>query len=682
MELVYTVEKREKTILGLFLRRRGWQKALRTLIADLAGLCPFVSCLFIIGLAGAEYDYTPLLVGIAVTVALIAVFILIDRIFSSGPRRAYRQQKSHKVEYRLTDDTLSFTVGETSFSSPWNKVAKKFRIDSKAVYLYGDDIPFEAQCIPDWKGRGVGHNELVAALKKAGLKKKISFPLKCLIVLLSVLLALQIYIFIGGVEWSDWKIPDEAELRLEKRVVPDEDNAYIALMAITNLCTIVKYDAEVEDADGSSTRHISDREFVQYYSRPFDSDDREMRAAIATDPDSPKRAAKILSDNAKFFAAFRAALTRKDFKEPETPSPFSNGNPFMAELPCLRPIVDFSSLIRLKVKDEIDKGDLSAAAADIQDVSRLGRLLVTRIGPEPAAFVQFLVGGLIRKTMYAEMCDCIVTGKASDEMLEAFSRMVNEDDEASPADCARALKAEYERHFLFVDWFCDALHNSASYDEYIAIVCRNYDQDLCKQYMPFFCGRFFWNWPGLKRFTFHRREMKFLVAQVLRDLLARNDVENTLDAIPNPVEGKRFAAMILPNGYAKIWISTMTPGFGKLFIEHRLSCMRPKLVIAAEKWRRAHDGANPPTLEELVPEYLAEVPVDPWDKTSGRIKYDAELGVVWSIGEKGAYDYREAAKKIASGAADSSLEDETEKYAFRLDAKPLEFTTHAKNGNN
>jgi hypothetical protein len=97
----------------------------------------------------------------------------------------------------------------------------------------------------------------------------------------------------------------------------------------------------------------------------------------------------------------------------------------------------------------------------------------------------------------------------------------------------------------------------------------------------------------------------------------------------------------------------------------------PRLVIAAEKWRRAHGGANPPTLDALVPAYLAAVPTDPWSKSGDPIKYDATHGVAWSVGKDSKYDYRKVAKERKPAAVDSSADGDTQKYAFRLDGKPI-----------
>ena len=99
--------------------------------------------------------------------------------------------------------------------------------------------------------------------------------------------------------------------------------------------------------------------------------------------------------------------------------------------------------------------------------------------------------------------------------------------------------------------------------------------------------------------------------------------------------------------------------------------LRPRLVLASEKWRRAHGGENPPTLDALVPDYLALVPKDPWSKSGKPIKYDATHGVAWSVGKDGTYDYRKIATNLSSLGKDSQEERDTSNFAFRLDGKPI-----------
>ena len=60
-----------------------------------------------------------------------------------------------------------------------------------------------------------------------------------------------------------------------------------------------------------------------------------------------------------------------------------------------------------------------------------------------------------------------------------------------------------------------------------------------------------------------------------------------------------------------------------------------RVVIAAARYRRKY-GSLPPTLETLVPEFLAEVPHDPFDR-SRPLGYDLEQGTIHTVGAKGAF---------------------------------------------
>ncbi|NCD23339.1 MAG: hypothetical protein EOL90_10435 [Spartobacteria bacterium] len=55
-----------------------------------------------------------------------------------------------------------------------------------------------------------------------------------------------------------------------------------------------------------------------------------------------------------------------------------------------------------------------------------------------------------------------------------------------------------------------------------------------------------------------------------------------------------------------------------------------KLVVACNRFAR-EKGQWPETLAELVPEYLGEVPRDPYD--GAPFRYSAEKGLVWAVGK-------------------------------------------------
>ncbi len=59
--------------------------------------------------------------------------------------------------------------------------------------------------------------------------------------------------------------------------------------------------------------------------------------------------------------------------------------------------------------------------------------------------------------------------------------------------------------------------------------------------------------------------------------------------------------------------------------------------LATAIYRADHADALPPTLEALVPDYLPAVPVDPLGDGQP-LQYDADRGIVWSVGDNGVDD--------------------------------------------
>ncbi len=55
-----------------------------------------------------------------------------------------------------------------------------------------------------------------------------------------------------------------------------------------------------------------------------------------------------------------------------------------------------------------------------------------------------------------------------------------------------------------------------------------------------------------------------------------------------------------------------------------------KLAVACNRFQR-DKGRWPAELQELVPEYLSEVPRDPFD--GAPFRYSAEKGLVWAVGK-------------------------------------------------
>ena len=90
-----------------------------------------------------------------------------------------------------------------------------------------------------------------------------------------------------------------------------------------------------------------------------------------------------------------------------------------------------------------------------------------------------------------------------------------------------------------------------------------------------------------------------------------------------------------------------------------------RAIIAAARYRRKH-GSPPPTLEALVPEFLGEVPRDPFD--AGRpLGYDAAQGTLHTIGAEGTFDGKIPNPKARYGG----LRGEQYRCIRRIDGQSL-----------
>jgi hypothetical protein len=109
---------------------------------------------------------------------------------------------------------------------------------------------------------------------------------------------------------------------------------------------------------------------------------------------------------------------------------------------------------------------------------------------------------------------------------------------------------------------------------------------------------------------------------------------------------------------------------GKTIARIRFAQTKAMVILAVAKWRRKNGGGNPPTLDVLVPEFLPSVPADPWGKDRRPLSYDPEDGVVWSVGQRGCFNYIKylGAHRVVK----KSIRKELPKCAFRIDGRPFE----------
>lgn len=96
-----------------------------------------------------------------------------------------------------------------------------------------------------------------------------------------------------------------------------------------------------------------------------------------------------------------------------------------------------------------------------------------------------------------------------------------------------------------------------------------------------------------------------------------------------------------------------------------------RVVIAAAQYRRKH-GCYPQALDALVPEFLAEVPRDPFD-ASRPLGYNAEQGTLHTVGVAGAFKGKVRDPRLPYGGLTGPLR----RYIRRIDGRPMDIPLKA-----
>ena len=106
----------------------------------------------------------------------------------------------------------------------------------------------------------------------------------------------------------------------------------------------------------------------------------------------------------------------------------------------------------------------------------------------------------------------------------------------------------------------------------------------------------------------------------------------------------------VPNSTGRVLLAAVVPAWENVaknaamgdFAGHAI-----EIVIAAELYRR-RNGKMPDSLSALVPEFMPAVPADPY-KSDSALNYDAQRGIIWTVGEDGNFNGKKVPGKDSYG---------------------------------
>ena len=450
---------------------------------------------------------------------------------------------------------------------------------------------------------------------------------------LAVLLAgLSAFFFIAG---RDIDPPDMHDLLPpEQPLVEASDNMVPILMDATNLLTLTFADKQLlrcYRTDGWDGRIHTD----------------VTNSIVLTAQEARDRADAILAANAAVFAALDAAASRHRAQYPLELNQLLPINESV-ETSAYRARESFSASIvwygwlagmnarRLRengcsgeaVEGLLRYGEMFARLSYGMDGSALLLLLRDPGGPVCAE--------LIRAAVDDDLADdtCV----RIDAALARWAQMAHKCIERESA-----FLAEHMRNFLSQDRL--ELFNRFLPRSYFDLP---FDTENCK-WMDSFSKGVEWtvrSFPGYGRYAFQPNrtlsEWASAVRAVKADIFSppfTAEVRTRLAAVEQsePHYGDYDFRLLRPNCVGSYAVAGYLPGGTWRFVGRVAFWSESnRAIIAIARYRRKH-GSPPPSLGALVPEFLDEVPRDPFD--AGRqLGYDAEQGTLHTVGADGMFN--------------------------------------------
>ena len=134
------------------------------------------------------------------------------------------------------------------------------------------------------------------------------------------------------------------------------------------------------------------------------------------------------------------------------------------------------------------------------------------------------------------------------------------------------------------------------------------------------------------------------------------DTDPTVKRVPEELDAYQIDRGVRTSILAKMLLPA-TKQVDNSFLRFRGRQAALEVLLAAQAYRR-DQGEFPESLEQLVPQYLEAVPLDPCDPNGGRLLYRRDSptnAVVWSVGEDGGNHEGDVVASYPNRAADAGF---------------------------
>ena len=411
---------------------------------------------------------------------------------------------------------------------------------------------------------------------------------------------------------------DDSDLQIEEQVVADEDNMIVALLSVTNLHTVSQKDGLL----------CSTYRNYRWNGRGLPSRDYPDMQVVTSTID------RVLADNAAYFEGLHAAVSRSSYKVTERD---------VLIFPPISALMQGANLLRLKALREVERNEYEAALLTLRDLSAFARLE----RENPCGMLDLIIGLGIEGFALRSSQELACAEAVPDEILADLSEMLKEDlDPKALFDLA--LRREYNNNLVPAIKYMSDVANRGTFGGFIH--CGDLEEGT-SILSPLTRVQVIWHYLYKPETT--RRECAEWVRCLKEDVSWQ------------PVAGK--PNFFTPNLLGRCLLEVICPegeGCFKAIKKAQTERALSRLTVAAQRYRRAHDGDCPPNLDALVPAFIASVPEDPF-APGHPLNYDAKTLYAWSVGPEGSFNPRPERKIHDLGRHRYNLLD----WSVRLDGK-------------
>jgi len=402
--------------------------------------------------------------------------------------------------------------------------------------------------------------------------------MKKALTILAVVLLLGVGVLRGLYQWASRDIPppDNSEFVVERPVVAPEDNAYTYFLQATNFLYSPTNCALMSD-----------------YLAGKPVDEAEIR--------------ELIEKNKECLALIKKGTECSICLTPPVED-------FMMQFLYIQPWLGIGRLNAVYTRQTRLDGDDQTATESCIVGMNFGKLILQ----DAPSLIVYLVGMAILDTAVDQVLGVATDLRTPEEELIILAKALNQ---SVPlvSGLNKAMKGEYLYSTIAIDYFRESAENSGGLLGY----------DETPYLLKIFLKRF-----QRSTYFFQPNKSKKLFADLYRVMIENTPLIYSDMIFPEPVTDSGGVGQLLrPNGVSRILQALLEPSIQpvlakKCDMESMVSGTR--LVVACNRFER-EEGRWPESLQELVPEYLDAVPLDPFDGEPFR--YSAEKGLVYSVGK-------------------------------------------------